>query len=274
MASGRIHAEPPRDRRGGWAQKLHSLSGVVPLGAFLVLHVWITASIVSSREVYDRQIGFVHGGIVGVLEPLIILPLFFHGLYGLTRAFAPRDPDHAYDTDVLAALQRASGVVVLVFLALHLWEFRVPTWTHGLGESAYSTKLVEDLSSTRSGVPWVALGYVVGLAASVFHLVNGMTSFCTRWGYTPTVAAQHRARVFFRIGGVLLFAISAGIVVQLATGARIFPQQAPSWPPPYACGSEALPITPPPHALPAATIPRPKPASAEGGAPPLPSGGH
>ena len=43
MAPGTMNAEPQgpagRDRPEGLAKKLHSLSGVVPLGAFLVLHL-------------------------------------------------------------------------------------------------------------------------------------------------------------------------------------------------------------------------------------------
>ena len=76
MAPGSTNAEPQdpvgRDRPGSLTKKLHSLSGVVPLGAFLVLHLWVTASVLGSRAVYDRQIGFLHSGLLGVLEPLEI----------------------------------------------------------------------------------------------------------------------------------------------------------------------------------------------------------
>lgn len=267
MASASVTAET--SRRGTGLKKLHSLSGVIPLGAFLVLHIWVTASIVGSRAVYDRQVGLLHSGVLGVLEPLVIAPLFFHAIYGVVRMLGPRDTEHAYDTDVLATLQRASGLVVLAFVSLHLWEFRAQTWMHGLAESSYSTKLVEDLSSTKYGVPWISLGYVVGLAGSVFHLVNGMGSFCTTWGYTRTQAAQKAARVVFRVSGVLLFALSSALVVQLATGSRLFPASEPAWPA-FSCGPDSQPPPPPPHAIPAATAPRPASSSP----PPLPSGGH
>ena len=272
MASASVTAET--SRKGSSLKKLHALSGVVPLGAFVVLHVWITASIVGSRAIYDHQVGLVHSGILGVLEPLVILPLLFHAAYGVVLAAGPRDPEHTYDTDLMAGLQRASGVVVLLFIGLHLWEFRWQTWTHGLPESAYSTKLVADLSSTRWGVPWISLGYIVGMAGSVFHLVNGMTSFCTKFGYTSTAATQARARLLFRVAGILLFAISSGIVVQLATGTRLFPATKPTWPA-FECGPAALPSPLPSHAIPAATAPRvAPPSSPSSSSPPLPSGGH
>jgi succinate dehydrogenase / fumarate reductase cytochrome b subunit len=283
MAPGSMNAEPPvpavRDRRG-LAKKLHSLSGVVPLGAYLVLHLWMTSSIVGSRDVYDRQVGFIHSGVLGILEPLIIAPLFFHAIYGLIRVLGPRDPDHAYDTDALLMLQRVSGVVVLVFLGLHLWEFRAQTWMRGLGESAYSTKLVLDLSSTTYSVPLIALGYIVGTAGCVFHLVNGMTSFCATWGLTRTEAAKARARITFRVAGVLLFALSAAMVIQLATGTRLFPATESALGP-TECGPNTPPVEAPPHALSAQKAPRSAPPSPSAspttvpsGSAPLPSGGH
>jgi succinate dehydrogenase / fumarate reductase cytochrome b subunit len=259
------------NRTGGLLKKLHSLSGVVPLGAFVVLHLWVTASLVGSRAVYDHQIAVIHTGLFGALEPLVILPLFFHAIYGVIRVLGPRDPDHAYDTDLMAALQRASGIVVLAFVGLHLWQFRAQTWMHGLSESAYSTKLVADLSSTKYGVPWIALGYIVGMAGSLFHLVNGMTSFSTTWGFARTASTQLRVRSVFRIAGLLLFALSSAMVVQLATGSRVFPASASNTSA-FECGSAALPAPTPSHAIPAATVPRLAPPSATTS--PLPSSSH
>jgi succinate dehydrogenase / fumarate reductase cytochrome b subunit len=249
-------------RRGARLQRLHSLSGVVPLGVFVLLHLWITTSIVGSRDVYDRQVGFLHSGaFMGLLEVVLVLvPLAYHGLYGVLRTFQPRDPNHAYGSDVMVALQRVSGVVVLVFVALHTWEFRGQTWTQGLAVSGYATKLVEHLSSAQGGVPWIALGYLVGIAATVFHLVNGMTSFCTTWGYTPTLASQHRARVVFRVLGVVLFAFAAAMVIQLATGSRVFPAEEPKGSA-LVCGSGAVTPPAPPHATPPASAAAQAPAT-------------
>jgi len=251
--------QPQPDRRAGLLQRLHSLSGVVPLGAFLLFHLWITSALGSSREIYDRQIGFLHGGpFFGFLEVvLVIVPLLYHGGYGVVRSLQPRDPNHAYDTDVMVTLQRASGIVVLVFVAAHVWEFRGQTWTHGLAVSSYSTKLAEHLSSTQSGVPFIALGYLTGIAATVFHLANGMTSFCTTWGFAPTFAARRHLRVLFRVLGVMLFALSAVLVIQIATGSRLFPAEEPRSAA-QACGSDVVPAVVPPHAHPAASSSAPR----------------
>lgn len=246
-------------------KRLHSLSGVVPLGAFVVLHVWVTSSIASSSFAYDRQIGWLHGGwFLGLLEVvLIVVPLAYHALYGVWLSLQPRDPDHAYDTDLMVSLERASGIVVLVFIAAHLWEFRVQTWSNALPVTSYSSKLVEDLSSTQSGVPWIAIGYLVGIAATCFHLANGMTSFCTTWGYTRTARARRRARVLFRVAGALLFVVSCGIVLQLATGIRYFPSDEPRAP---LCGSAAT-VAIAPLPVPARSVSSAAPSSSAPGSP-------
>ena len=242
-------------------RKLHSLTGVVPIGAFLFLHLWSTVSIGSSRAVYDRQVGFLHGGpVLGFLEVvLILLPLAYHGLYGAIRSFQPRDEVLTYDSDLMVVLQRVSGAVVLVFIGLHVWEFRVQTWTSGLPVASYSTKLVEHLSSTQAGVPWIALGYLVGTAASLFHLVNGMTSFCNTWAFATNDDARRRLRLLFQFFGILFFVISAALVVQLATGTRIFPVDRGGVDP-LLCGDAA--VTPPvPSARPTAPSPSPLPST-------------
>ena len=232
-------------------RKLHSLTGVVPIGAFLFLHLWMTASIGGSRAIYDRQVGFLHGGpVLGVLEVvLILLPLGYHALYGIVRSLQPRDPVLTYDNDLMVVLQRVSGAVVLVFVVLHVWEFRVQTWTTGLPVSSYSSKLVEHLSSTQVGVPWIALGYLVGTAASLFHLVNGMTSFCNTWGFATNAASLHRLRLLFRGLGIIFFGLSAALVVQLATGLRVFPAEKATVEA-AACGPGAISPPPDPSTVP------------------------
>lgn len=238
----------PDSRRPSGLRKLHSLSGVVPVGAFVLLHVWQSLSIVGSRETYDRQIGFLHGGaLLGLLEAvLVLLPLGYHAVYGVYRSLQPRTSDHAYESAMMQALQRVSGAVVLVFVVAHVCEFRAQTWTSGLGVASYSTKLIADLSSTQAGVPFYALGYLVGFAACFFHLANGMTSFCTMWGLAPDEGSRRRTRLFFRITCGLFFVLSAAIVLQVATGSRFFPASPPSSQA-MLCGS-AVPPPPPPLA--------------------------
>jgi succinate dehydrogenase / fumarate reductase, cytochrome b subunit len=240
-------AQPSRLRR------LFSLSGVVPLGVFLVLHLWTGAALLSSHATYDRQAAALHGGpIVGALEVLlVIVPLAFHALYGAWLAFQPRPPVHTYPSALMLSLERVSGLVVLLFVVAHLRATLVPAWSGHLLVGSYSTRLVEDLSSTEAGVPWTALGYLVGLAATVFHLTAGVTSFGIGWGLVRGAAAERRTRLFARGAGIALFSIGAATVVALATGTRFLgAEEAPA---PGPCGSTVnLRANPAPSTLPSA----------------------
>jgi len=250
-------------------RKLYSLSGVVPIGAFLLLHILTTLSIVGSPNVYDDQVGFLHRGtFFGFVEiVLVLLPMVFHGVYGVARSFTPRDTAPGYDSPLMVTLQRVSGIVILVFIVLHTWEFRGQTWSHGLPVNAYSTKLISDLSSTQSGVPFIAFGYLVGIAASFFHLVTGMTSIASTWGFAKTPAAQRRARIFFRAAGSFFFLVSAMMVVQIATGVRYFPREIDRST--TACGT-AVPTTASPES-PSGSSSSPSSAASSGARAPLPN---
>jgi succinate dehydrogenase/fumarate reductase cytochrome b subunit (b558 family) len=222
------------------------LSGVVPIGAFLLLHIWTTLSVVGSRDLYDRQVGFLHGGpLMGFLEvALVLAPLAFHGAYGVYRSFQPKEETSTFDSPLMVTLQRVSGIIILVFVIAHIYEFRAQTWSRGMDVASYSTVMVNDLSSTQGGVPLIALGYLVGIAASFFHLTNGLSSFVSGRGFTTTPEARARVRTLFRFGGAVFFVLSSGLVLQVATGARFFPAQSTALP----CGTAVPPAPPLPSA--------------------------
>jgi len=199
------------------ARRVFALSGVFPLGVFLFLHLWTASNLLSSRESYDRALAVVNGfSLLPVIEVLfVLLPLAFHALYGLHLTFRPAPGPHAYATDRLFAAQRMSGLVALVFVALHLRHLRFATWPGGLPVEVYSTRLAADLSSTTWGVPWIALGYLVGIGASVFHVANGLAAYLRAW-HRP---GRRALTVIVFLGG-LFFLSSSFVVLGVATGTR------------------------------------------------------
>src|SRR5215813_4977979 len=66
-------------------RKLHSLSGIVPIGAFLVEHLVSNFEALKGPAAYAAQVKFLNGlPFVRVLEwAFIFLPLLYHGLYGV-----------------------------------------------------------------------------------------------------------------------------------------------------------------------------------------------
>ena len=66
-------------------RKLHSLLGIVPLGAFLVEHLLSNFEALKGPAAYGEQVKFLNSlPLVRVLEwVFIFLPILYHGLYGL-----------------------------------------------------------------------------------------------------------------------------------------------------------------------------------------------
>src|SRR5947209_14598734 len=65
-------------------RRLHSLSGIVPVGAFLIEHFISNAFATNGPEAYANQVKFLTSlPFVPVLEWVgIYLPLLYHALYG------------------------------------------------------------------------------------------------------------------------------------------------------------------------------------------------
>ncbi len=72
--------------------KLHSLSGIVPIGAFLVEHIVSNYETINGPLAYAQQVKFLNAlPLVRVLEwTFIFIPLAFHALYGLFIVFRGR----------------------------------------------------------------------------------------------------------------------------------------------------------------------------------------
>jgi succinate dehydrogenase / fumarate reductase cytochrome b subunit len=224
-------AGPPP--RGAIARRLFSLSGLVPLGAFLALHVVVNARAIRGEAAFDAAVSALQRvPAVRLLEiAFVVAPLVLHAALGVWL-IATRTPLYEISPypRPLGTAMRVTGVLALAFLAWHLPEMRVLSPGARPGGGELSTILSEDLSSTHLGVPWVGLAYLVGAGAVTLHFVAGAWGFFARLprGADP---ASRRWVAWAAAGlGVTMFAFFADVVVLQATGARLFGSRAPDPP--------------------------------------------
>lgn len=214
-------------RRAFLLRRLHSLTGVVPVGIFLIEHLWTNAAALGGQRRFDAAVARIQElPALPFVEIFgVFLPLAFHAIYGVWIAMRGSANAGAYPftRNWMYVLQRVSGIVILAFVVGHLWEFRVQKWLFGMSTAAFYPKLEAHLSSTQWGVPWIAIGYLLGIAASVFHLANGLVTSCIAWGITIGRAGQRRAAWLFGIFGVVLFTLATLTLVRLATGSTVMP---------------------------------------------------
>ncbi len=224
-------------------RRLHSLSGVVPVGVFLCEHLWTNAAVLGGRAPFDHAVGDIQRmPFLPLIEVFgIFLPLLFHAVYGIALAFEgrPNTSQYAYSRNWMYVFQRVTGAVVFAFVLAHLWEYRVQKWLFGMQTRDFYTTMELHFSATKWGIPWIALGYLAGLAAATFHFGNGVWGFCASWGLAVSRRAQSRVGYACAALGAALFAIGAMTVISMATGTHFgFSQRAAA---PAAQGREACP---------------------------------
>jgi succinate dehydrogenase/fumarate reductase cytochrome b subunit (b558 family) len=203
------------NRRYFFLRRLHSLSGVVPVGVFLVEHLWTNARAVYGRDAFNRAVGDIQALPLLVYIELfgIVLPLAFHALYGVVIALqgSVNVQRYGYTRNWMYLLQRLSGVVVLLFVGVHLWQYRVAKMLGRVAWADFYHQLSVDLN--RGAI--FAL-YVTGVTASVFHFANGLWLFGNSWGITLSERAQRRSAVVCSVLGFALWALALNTLLHFA----------------------------------------------------------
>ena len=232
----------PAERRSFISRKLFSLSGVVPIGAFFVMHLWTYSSALGGRHAFERAYEAEgHTPYRWLVAGLLIwLPLLFHGIYGVVLSFGARAnlKSYPYARNFGYVLQRLSGLVVLVFLGYHAWEYPLQIALGRLEQADLFSKMCGSFSSTGpGGIPFIAVSYLIGIAAACYHLANGLTNFCFSWGITSTRRASRRVAGAMGLLAIGLFALGANSIIYFATGSRLVlaPSHDPGQAPPITC---------------------------------------
>jgi succinate dehydrogenase / fumarate reductase cytochrome b subunit len=204
-------SESSLDRRF-WLRRLHSLSGIVPIGGFLVFHLYENYTATKGAAAYNemtRRLSEVPFA-VGLEIFVIAVPLFFHGILGLflTSTSRPNVLSNRYLRNAMYLLQRVTGVVLFAFILFHYWTTRlVQLNDHG------SLNLFNQVQAAV-GNPWIYAFYILGILCATFHLANGLWSFSIVWGITVSPAAQRRmglvsAAVFLLLSAIGVRSIGA-----------------------------------------------------------------
>jgi succinate dehydrogenase / fumarate reductase cytochrome b subunit len=187
-------------------RRLHSLSGLIPVGAYMVVHLLMNASVLAGPEVFQKNVYSIHA--LGPLLPLvewvfIFIPILFHAIIGvvIVTGGLPNTANYPYSGNVRYALQRATGMIAFAFIAWHV--FHMHGWFHS---GWWLEQMAEPLGGARfrpynaassaalalqSGIV-VAL-YALGVAACVYHLANGIWTMGITWGVWTSPGAQRRA---------------------------------------------------------------------------------
>ncbi len=183
-------------------RKLHSLFGIIPIGLFLLEHMFTNSFALKGPEAFNHAVATLQKlPYLYVIElVLILLPILFHALYGLWVTYLCRNNflKYSYLHNWFFYLQRVTAVITFAFVIWHVWFLRLSSILTG-NEVSFAT-----MKSLLSNDLVFAL-YLVGLLAAVLHFSNGIWTFLISWGLTIGEKAQ---RASFYFAGLVFIMIS------------------------------------------------------------------
>ena len=188
-------------------RKLHSLLGLVPIGAFVAFHLLENSLAVKGEDYFTEHVIHKIGNLpyVEVMEVFVIaLPILFHGLYGLWIWWTGKSNlgRCGYARNWMYVLQRISGAIAFVFILTHVYETRFQLLLGNLTKDGLYEKMIEIFTN-----PLHQAWYGLGLAASVFHLANGIWLFLITWGITIGPRSQRISTIVTAGIGLVVFAL-------------------------------------------------------------------
>jgi succinate dehydrogenase / fumarate reductase cytochrome b subunit len=209
-------------QRSFFNRRLHSLLGVIPVGFFLLEHLYTNWHATKGAKAFIEQVESIWSlPFLLILEIFFIfLPLLYHGIYGLYVALQAKNNVGNFGTfrNYMFLLQRITGVITLVFVAWHVWETRIQLAIYDFTAAELAQHTAQLMKN-----PVTLTLYIIGVIAAVFHFSNGMWSFLVSWGVTVGPRAQY---ISTWVWGVVFVLVSyLGISSLLAFANPEFMQQ-------------------------------------------------
>ncbi len=194
---------PPLDRHFV-LRKVHSLLGIVPIGAFLCFHLFENSLATKGGEYFYEHVIHKIGEMpyVDLMEIFAIaLPILFHAVYGLIIWFQGKSNagNYGYFRNWMYIWHRITGAIVFAFLFYHVWATRGQV----LLGNVEKTDLFAHLSTALEN-PLILVVYIVGVFCSVIHLANGVWLALITWGLTIGPRSQKISSWVCGLVGLLL----------------------------------------------------------------------
>lgn len=176
-------------------RKLHQLSGIVPLGLFVLEHFYTNSKALSGAGDFNEAVRDLQSipYILFIEIGGIFIPLIYHAVYGLviTMESRPNNLAYPYPRNWFYLIQRLTGVILFFFILFHVLNFRfgmIPG-LNSVSVAHAPDQAFEIVAREFRMVP-IFLLYLVGITATVWHLANGIWLFMVDWGITIGERAQ------------------------------------------------------------------------------------
>jgi succinate dehydrogenase / fumarate reductase cytochrome b subunit len=199
-------------------RKLHQLSGIVPLGIFLLEHFYTNSKALTGAADFNNAVRDLQSipYILFVEIGGIFIPLIYHAVYGLviTVEARPNNLAYPYARNWFYLVQRITGVILFLFITFHVLNFRfgLLPWLNNISVAHAPDQAFDIVAREFRMVP-IFIVYMIGVTATVWHFANGIWLFLVDWGITIGERAQ-RLSGYACIGfGVVLLLVGFNAMV-------------------------------------------------------------
>ncbi|HEY6395431.1 MAG TPA: succinate dehydrogenase [Candidatus Binataceae bacterium] len=211
FARAAVPAAMTRDERHWLLRRLHSLSGIIPIGGFLLFHLFENAYVLRGAEMWWRDTEFTRSLPLQIFIEAAVLwiPISYHAIYGLVITATSQPNDYPYVRNYQYTMQRVTGVIAFLFIGFHVLSTR--GWYYATGTETDYARMHAFMTD-----PVILTIYIVGTLACVYHLTNGIFTFCITWGIT----AGPRSQTMMNRACTALFVVLAMVGVSILIAFR------------------------------------------------------
>jgi succinate dehydrogenase / fumarate reductase, cytochrome b subunit len=206
-----IHGVAPLRAGQGYSfflRRLHSLTGIIPIGLFLIEHFVSNAFATRGPSAYAKQVDLLSSFpfVVGLELFGIWLPILYHSLYGFYIWYRGEGNvgEYPWAGNWLYTAQRWTGAIAFFYIVWHTWHLRF-TGIHLLSHPGAAFGKVQ----TEFQSPWAVAFYAVGILCASWHFAYGIWLFAAKWGITTGESARRKFGYVCVLIGLLFIAVGA-----------------------------------------------------------------
>jgi succinate dehydrogenase / fumarate reductase cytochrome b subunit len=187
-------------------RKLHSLLGIIPIGAFFIEHLLSNFEALKGPAAYAAQVKFLNAlPLVRVLEwTFIFIPILYHAIYGVYIWLRGKSNVVYYPWagNWMYVSQRWTGLIAFAYILQHVLRQRFLGVSLPENPGAAFAKVQHELAN-----PFMLAVYIIAMIAICWHFSYGIWLFAAKWGITPGENARKRFGWVCLALGVLLAAL-------------------------------------------------------------------
>lgn len=199
-------------------RKLHQLSGIMPLGIFLLEHFYTNSKALAGAADFNNAVKDLQSIPYILLVEIggIFIPLIYHAVYGLfiSLEMRPNNLNYPYPRNWFYTIQRVTGFILFFFITFHVLNFRfglIPG-LNTLSVAHHPDQSFQIVAREFHMVP-IFIVYLIGITATVWHLANGVWLFLVDWGITIGERAQRLTGYACIAFGLVLLAVGINAAI-------------------------------------------------------------